>query len=255
MLRLFMAAFLVLGMTTSLMAADAKELFEAKAFKGKEGELKYRLLKPKDYDKEKKYPLVIFFHGAGERGDDNTKQLVHGMGNFASDEIRDKYPAFVIAPQCPNNEQWVNVSWSADKHTMPKEAANSMQLSLELIADMQKEFSIDANRIYVTGLSMGGYATWDAIQREPKLFAAAAPICGGGDVEGAKTMKDVPIWAFHGDQDGAVKPQRSRDMIAALKAVGGDPKYTEYPNTGHDSWSATYRDPKFYEWMFAQKKK
>lgn len=256
MLRVLpLAALAVLGMTTTLLAADAKEQFEARTFKGESGELKYRLLKPKDYDANKQYPLVVFFHGAGERGSDNAKQLVHGMGNFASDEIRAKYPAFVIAPQCPEGKQWVNVPWSHDKHTMPKDASEPMQLTIDLIGALQKEFSIDKSRLYVTGLSMGGFGTWDIIQREPTMFAAAAPICGGGDVDGAKTIVKLPIWAFHGDQDTAVKTQRSRDMIAALKAAGGEPKYTEYPNTGHNSWSATYSDPKFYEWLFAQQKK
>lgn len=246
---------MVLGMLSTSLAADVQALFEARTFKGAGGELKYRLLKPKDYDASRKYPLVIFFHGAGERGSDNERQLVHGMKDFASDKIRDAYPAFVVAPQCPEGQQWVNVPWSADKHSMPKDASDSMQLSLELLAALQKEFSIDKSRLYVTGLSMGGFATWDIVQRQPEMFAAAAPICGGGDVDGAKAIAKLPIWVFHGDSDGAVKTQRSRDMVAALKAAGGEPKYTEYEKTGHDSWSPTYRDPKFYEWLFAQQRK
>jgi predicted peptidase len=254
-MRISLSILLVLGMSSLLSAADAKDLFEARTFKSDSGELKYRLLKPKDYDANQKYPLVIFFHGAGERGDNNTAQLVHGMNNFASDEIREKYPAFVVAPQCPNDQKWADVDWGADKHTMAKEPSKSMKLSLELLAALQKEFSIDKDRLYVTGLSMGGYGTWDVIQRHPDMFAAAAPICGGGDTEGAKAMAKIPIWVFHGDKDTAVKVQRSRDMVAALKAAGSDVKYTEYPNVGHDSWTATYKDPKFYEWLFAQKKK
>jgi predicted peptidase len=198
---------------------------------------------------------VIFFHGAGERGDNNTAQLVHGMNNFASAEIREKYPAFVVAPQCPNNQKWADVDWSADKHTLTKEPSKSMKLSLELLDALQKEFSIDSSRLYVTGLSMGGYGTWDVIHRHPDLFAAAAPICGGGDPAGAKAMAKLPIWVFHGDQDTAVKVKRSREMVEALKAAGSDVKYTEYAGVGHDSWTATYKDPKFYEWLFAQKKK
>lgn len=239
-------------MTSSLVAADVADRFAARTFKGEQGELKYRLFKPAEYDANRKYPLVIFFHGAGERGDDNTKQLVHGMKDFSGDEVQKKFPCFIVAPQCPNGEQWVNVPWSADKHTMPEKPADSLQLSLDLLAALQKEFSIDSKRIYVTGLSMGGYATWDIVQRKPDLFAAAAPICGGGDEAGAKAMAKLPIWAFHGDQDTAVKPERSRAMIAAIKAAGGEPKYTEYEKTGHDSWSATYRDPEFYGWLFAQ---
>ncbi|HTN76737.1 MAG TPA: prolyl oligopeptidase family serine peptidase, partial [Pirellulaceae bacterium] len=240
--------------TASLSAADAKDAYEARTFKGEQGELKYRLLKPKDYNAKEKYPLVIFFHGAGERGDDNAKQLVHGGADFASDAVQGKYPCFVVAPQCPTNQQWVDVPWSADKHAMTEKPSKSLQLSFELLEALRKEFSIDGNRIYVTGLSMGGFGTWDAIQRKPDYFAAAAPICGGGDTAQAKAIAKLPIWVFHGDTDTAVKTQRSRDMVAAIKAAGGEPKYTEYPNTGHNSWTATYSNPKFYEWLFAQKK-
>jgi predicted peptidase len=254
LLACMLAGGWIAPMTKPTQAADAKDLFEARTFRGTAGELKYRLLKPKDYNANRKYPVVIFFHGAGERGDDNAKQLVHGMGNFASDEIRQKYPAFVVAPQCPAGQQWVNVPWSAPRHDMPKEPAPSLALSMELLDALEKEFSIDTARQYVTGLSMGGYATWDAIQRYPDRFAAAAPICGGGDDQAVKEIAKLPIWAFHGDQDTAVKPERSRAMISALKTAGGEPKYTEYKNTGHDSWSATYRDPEFYAWLFAQKK-
>lgn len=250
-----MAATVVLSMATSLLAADPKEAFEAKTFKGSTGELNYRLLKPAGYDASKNYPLVVFFHGAGERGSDNTRQLVHGMGDFASDEIRAKYPAFVIAPQCPEGKQWVNVPWGDASHSLPKEPSEPMQLTLELIESLEKEFSIDKSRLYVTGLSMGGFGTWDIISRHPERFAAAAPICGGGDAAQAKHIAKLPIWVFHGDSDTAVKTQRSRDMVAALKEAGGEPKYTEYENTGHNSWTPTYKNPEFYAWLFAQQRK
>jgi predicted peptidase len=180
------------------------------------------------------------------------------MNEFAADEIMDKYPAFVVAPQCPDGKQWVDVSWSADSHTMPKEPAEPLRQSLDLIAALQKEFAIDKSRIYVTGLSMGGFGAWDAIQRRPEFFAAAVPVCGGGDAalaeKNSEKIKDVPVWAFHGAEDGAVKPKRSRDMIAALKKAGGSPKYTEYEKVGHNSWEKAYVDAKMYEWLFAQKK-
>jgi predicted peptidase len=255
MSRSLLAVLLVLGMTQSLSAADFKDLFDARTFKDGEKELRYRLLIPKAYDANKKYPLVLFFHGAGERGSDNEKQLVHGMKDFASDENRANYPCFVVAPQCPEGQQWVNVSWSADKHALPDKPSESIALSLALLGSLQKEFSIDSQRLYVTGLSMGGFGTWDAIQRHPELFAAAAPICGGGDASAVKPIAKLPIWVFHGDSDTAVKTQRSRDMVAALKSAGSDVKDTEYEKSGHDSWAATYRDPKFFAWLFAQKKK
>jgi predicted peptidase len=176
------------------------------------------------------------------------------MNDFASDEIMAKYPAFVIAPQCPKEKKWVEVDWTTDQHTTPEQPSVGLGATLKLIEAIQKEFSIDAKRIYITGLSMGGYGTWDALARRPELFAAAAPICGGADLATAGKIKAVPIWAFHGDKDTAVKVQRSRDMIAALTAAGGTPKYKEYPGVGHDSWSQTYRDPAFYQWLFAQRK-
>jgi predicted peptidase len=160
----------------------------------------------------------------------------------------------VIAPQCPDNQQWVEVPWTADEHRMPKEPSRPLAQTLELVTALQNEFSIDPDRLYITGLSMGGFGVWDAIQRQPDLFAAAAPVCSGGDATLAKQIKDVPVWAFHGDRDEAVKVRRSRDMIAAIQAAGGQPKYTEYKGVGHDSWTATYKDPELYKWLFAQKR-
>jgi len=238
-----------------LAADDYRGRYEAREYADADGaKLRYRLLKPKEYDPQTKYPLVLFLHGAGERGDDNVRQLVHGMNDFASDEIMAKYPCFVVAPQCPREQKWVDVNWSAPGHEMPGEAAEPLRLTMDAIAALEKEFSIDSARIYVTGLSMGGYGSWDAIARYPDRFAAAAPICGGGDPARADKFAKLPVWAFHGGKDGVVKPQRSREMIEAITAAGGTPKYTEYPNAGHDSWTATYKDPEFYAWLFAQRR-
>lgn len=255
-LALLLGLLLVPQTALDASAADNRDRFEPRTHTDAEGKkLGYRLLKPKDYDPNRKYPLVLFMHGAGERGDDNQRQLVHGMNDFASDEVMAKYPAFVIAPQCPNDAKWVEVDWGATKHKAPEKPSIALRQTFEVLEGLQKEFSIDASRVYVTGLSMGGYGTWDSIERKPDYFAAAAPICGGGDVDQAKKLTKLPIWAFHGDKDTAVKPERSRDMIAAIKAAGGEPKYTEYPGVGHDSWSQTYRNPEFYAWLFAQQRK
>ncbi len=235
--------------------ADDRDRFESRVFSDPEGgQLLYRLLIPKNYDPKTRYPLVLFLHGAGERGDDNKAQLIHGMADYASDALQDKHPCFVVAPQCPANKLWVEVDWSSLKHDLPKQPTESMRQTMSILAGLEKVFSIDPNRIYVTGLSMGGYGTWDAIQRYPDRFAAAVPICGGGAVQQAKRIVHVPIWAFHGDMDTAVPPERSRTMIAALKEAGGAPKYTEYADTGHDSWTATYKNPAVHDWMFAQKR-
>ena len=267
--RFFVAFALLVGLnpgqTSSAQNAvqrDVKKLFSAEEYESPTGKkLLYRFLKPHDFKagekSDKKYPLVVFLHGAGERGDDNTRQLVHGMKDFSSKENMEKYPAFVIAPQCPKGKRWVEVEWSADRHTMPKKPSETMRLTLQLIDQVIKDFPVDRNRIYVTGLSMGGFGTFDMICRRPKLFAAASPICGGGDsrTEIARTIKHIPIWVVHGDKDRAVKVSRSREMVASLKAASGKPKYTELKGVGHNSWSATYSDPEFYKWLFTQRKK
>jgi predicted peptidase len=248
----------ILGWLASVsfaVAADPKTVFEARTYESPNGgQLKYRLMMPENYDSKQKYPLVLFLHGAGERGDDNTVQLVHGMKDFASDENRAKYPCFVLAPQCPNGKKWAEVDWGADTHKTPAEASDPMRLTLEVIAGLEKQFSIDPKRLYVTGLSMGGYGTWDLISRKPNMFAAAIPICGGGDETEAAKISKIPIWVFHGDKDGAVKVERSRRMVKAIEAEGGKPKYTEYAGVGHDSWSRTYADPNVFEWLFSQKR-
>jgi predicted peptidase len=236
-------------------AADTKTVFEARTYQSPNGDkLLYRLMTPANYDAKQKYPLVLFFHGSGERGDDNTAQLVHGMKDFASDENRAKYPCFVMAPQCPTGKKWCEVDWSAETHKTPAEPSDPMRLTLEAIANLEKHFNIDTQRLYVTGLSMGGYGTWDLISRKPNMFAAAIPICGGGDETEAAKLTKIPIWVFHGDKDGAVKVERSRNMIKAIEAAGGKPKYTEYPGVDHDSWTRTYADPNVFEWLFSQKK-
>lgn len=241
--------------TISAEEPDNRDRFAAAVFQDTAGnKLPYRVLAPAKLDPAVKYPLVIFLHGAGERGSDNKKQLVHGMNDFASDEIMAKYPAFVIAPQCPEGQKWVDIDWSAESHQMPAKPSEAMASVFDLIDSFIKTKPVDPKRIYITGLSMGGYGTWDAIQRRPELFAAAVPICGGGDPILAKQIQVVPIWAFHGDKDEAVKVERSRQMIEALKDVGAEPKYTEYKGVGHDSWTKTYKDPAVYEWMFAQRK-
>jgi predicted peptidase len=235
-------------------AADNRDRFEVRTFQNGEYQLPYRLLRPKAYDAQQKYPLVVFLHGAGERGNDNQKQLVHGMNDFASDEIMAKHPAFVLAPQCPEGQVWGGISRLAKVATPPDTLTPALDATLKAAAGLQQEFSIDAKRIYITGLSMGGYGTWNALANRTELFAAAAPICGGGETSSAPKFKDIPIWAFHGADDKTVPALRSREMIDALKAAGGNPKYTEYPGVGHNSWAQTYSDPALYEWLFAQRK-
>lgn len=228
---------------------------EKKVYRDAAGKsLPYRLLAPTKLEPGRKYPLVLFLHGAGERGTDNDKQLVHGVPVFASAENRKKYPCFLVAPQCPTGARWVEVDWGGAAHRQPAEPSAPMQLTLKLLETLTKELPIDSRRIYVTGLSMGGFGTWDIVSRRPNLFAAAVPICGGGDEATAKRIAKVPVWVFHGGKDGVVKPSRSRNMVEAVRKAGGEPKYTEYPNEGHGSWGPAYRDPELLRWLFAQRR-
>ncbi len=249
-------AFAALLLALPVSRAARAEDFAPATFTGSDGKtIPYRLFKPNEYDAKKKYPLVIFFHGAGERGTDNARQIGNGMDVFAKPENQAKYPCFIVAPQCPGEQQWVNVPWGDDTEVQPAEPSQTLRLSMELLDSLQKEYSIDSKRLYITGLSMGGFATWDAITRWPDRFAAAVPICGGGDETKAEKIAKLPLWAFHGSNDDVVKTHRSRDMIAAMKKAGGNPKYTEVPNVGHFAWGAAYSDPNLITWMFAQSRK
>jgi len=243
---------LIFCSTTSLEAATP---FDAKIFKSAKGKfLNYRIHLPENLDSKKEYPFVLFFHGAGERGSDNKKQLIHGAKDLLAYSKRKNVPSIIIAPQCPAGEQWVNTPWGDLSHKLPIEPSDSMRLTIELLKESIKTLPVDEKRIYVTGLSMGGFGTWDIIQRMPKIFAAAIPVCGGGDTEMASVIKTLPIWVFHGGSDKSVKTKRSRDMVAALRKVGGKAKYTEYEGVGHNSWDRTYRDQDVLTWLFHQKK-
>jgi predicted peptidase len=230
--------------------------FQAREFTGSDsGTLLYRLLVPPDYaagDGTSRHALLVFLHGAGERGSDNKAQLKHGR-EFMESVARD-YGCFVLAPQCPSGKRWVEVDWSARDHRLPEKPSEPMGRLLELLAAVQDEFRIDPDRLYVMGLSMGGYGTWGMIQRNPKMFAAAVPICGGADSSQAGRIKDVPIWCFHGAEDRAVPTERSRNIIDAIRKAGGEPKYTEYPSVGHNSWSPAFGEPDLPKWLFAQRR-
>ncbi|MEI6899558.1 MAG: dienelactone hydrolase family protein, partial [Bacteroidota bacterium] len=162
------------------------------------------MLTPDGFDSGKKFPLVLFFHGSGERGNDNSSQLQHGSSLFVDKENRKKFPAFVVFPQCPENTKWVDVDWKHESDIMPVSPTPTMNLVISLLDTLTKYLPIDTARIYVMGLSMGGFGTWDIISRFPGKFAAAVPICGGGDENQADRLIKTPIWAFHGSLDPLV---------------------------------------------------
>lgn len=241
---------------TSALAQDISG-FEARSYQGSKLTLPYRLFKVKNPVAGTKYPLILFLHGAGERGDDNGKQLMANAGAtaWATDAHQTKHPAYVIAPQCPADKQWVDTDWTKGSYSTTTVAiSNQLTTALEIADAVAKEFDTDPARQYITGLSMGGYGTWDAILRNPTRFAAAIPVCGAGDPSKADLIKDLPIWTAHGDADPVVPVSGSRDMVTALKAVGTTIKYSEYPGVQHDAWTMTYANEELIDWLFTNKK-
>jgi MYXO-CTERM domain-containing protein len=232
--------------------------FEARTLQGSKGlTLPYRLFKVKNPTAGTKYPLILFLHGAGERGDNNTSQLTANAGAtvWATDAHQAEHPAYVIAPQCPAGKQWVDTDWTLGSYsTTTVPVSDQLTTALEIADAVATEFGTDPARQYITGLSMGGYGTWDAVVRNPTRFAAALPVCGAGDPSKADLIKLLPLWTFHGDADATVPVKGSRDMVTALKAVGSTVQYTEYPGVGHDAWTMTYANEQVIDWLFENKK-
>jgi predicted peptidase len=216
---------------------------------------RYLLLRPKTIEPGKRYPLVLFLHGAGERGDDPELLKKHFLPAIASDEFRDKFPCFVVAPQCRPDRKWADIPWGTKVSSpIADEPTDQLKMALQCVGDVIHEFPVDSNRLYLTGISMGGYGGWDLAMRQPGRWAAVVPICGGGDESKGDRLVNVPVWAVHGDADPAVPVERSRNMIAAIRKAGGGPKYTELPGVAHDSWTQTYADPNgVFAWMFEQR--
>lgn len=186
------------------------------------------------------YPLVLFLHGMGERGSDLNTVKVNGLPKLAEEQ---DFPFILVSPQCPLGvERYSNWLLHID---------SIYALLDELIA----QYRVDKMRVYVTGLSMGGYGTWEIAKRYPRKFAAIAPICGGGSVEQLERLNDVPVWAFHGAKDEVVPVDESKVMVKALREAGGQVKLTIYPEAYHDCWTETYNDPAFYTWLLSQKNK
>ncbi|MBI3137265.1 MAG: prolyl oligopeptidase family serine peptidase [Sphingobacteriales bacterium] len=238
-------------------------LFEQRVYPTVDGNiLPYRILYPENYDKNKKYPLVLFLHGSGERGKDNEKQLTHGARLFLSAENRKKFPAIVLFPQCPDESFWATST--IDRTVQPArfeldysgEANWPLTAANELVKKMIAEGAVDPGRVYITGLSMGGMGTFESVFRYPNLYAAALPICGGGDVEEYdKRVSKTAFWIFHGSADRAVDVKMSRDMVDKLKKLKVELKYSEYPGVNHNSWDNAFAEPDYLDWMLRHKRK
>ena len=219
------------------------------------GTLPYRLHVPARPEPGRLYPLVVHMHGAGSRGTNNVDQIKTGGADFLKWAASRGEEFVFVAPQCPKDHTWIASPWSAREHRMEEKPTPWLARAIEIIEDAVKRYPVDPDRVYVMGISMGGYATWELLQRRPKLFAAALPCCGGGDTTLAPSLTDVAIWAFHGDADNVVPVYRSQSMVAAIRAAGGRKiRYREYPGVKHNSWTPTFTDPKVFEWLFAQRR-
>jgi predicted peptidase len=238
--------------------------------------LPYYFYIPAHYDPQQKYPLVLMLEGSGERSnpkrtpEQNRQVLMHAQyvqiwsAQYSSPynpNIQQRWPCFVVVPQLTTPQSWVNTNPGKGSYRLAAQPDSSLLLTKELLDSLQEEYTgIDANRLYITGLSLGGYGTWEAIERWPNYFAAAAPVSGAGDPTRAVLLTNLPIWAFHGSKDPRVPVSGSRDMINAIRAKGGKPRYTEFVGAGHGIWGRVYgfdttgRVDDFYPWLFSQSK-
>ena len=204
--------------------------------------LKFRFYGGRGLNKKKRYPVVVFLHGKGSGGSDNEKHLRSVPRMLVEKAFYRNNPSFVIAPQCPDDGRGWRGQFLDDV--------------IGLVDEAIKHLPVDKSRIYITGLSMGGYGTWSAIAEAPDVFAAAVPVCGGGDPRSAKSIRDIPIWAHHGVADNVVPVAASQVMVAALEKVKGRIRYTEYDKESgikHNAWTPCYSNPEVFEWLFSQR--
>jgi predicted peptidase len=227
--------------------------------------LRYRLLLPEDYNPVSTYPMILFLHGAGERGSDNAKQLVHGANLFLQPGIRKDFPAIIVFPQCPTDDFWANVDMRINDTTKKREFVFSeggeprkiMQLLLDWLPEFEKKYPVKRDQRYVMGLSMGGMGTFELVRRKPRFFAAAVPICGGANPATAGAMKETAFWIFHGNKDDVVPYQLSENMALAFQEfyVSAEVNFTIFNNVGHNSWDPAFAEPDLLPWLFSQQLK
>ena len=252
--------FLLMIMSSFGYAQDLS-LFQKKWMVQGGDTLPYRVLLPLGYDSSQNYPVVFFLHGAGERGRDNQKQLVHGAKLFLKDSVRENYKSIVVFPQCPTNDYWGNLLRVHDDKGKRSfdfledgPPGRYMVLLQELVAYVLEKYPVKKGQVYVGGLSMGGMGTFELVKRMPKTFAAAFPICGGANPATAKRLKKTSWWVFHGAKDDVVPPYHSENMVTAMRAAGVKVKFTLYPNANHNSWDSAFAEPGLLTWLFAQHK-
>ncbi len=255
---------LFLSLSVLTIKAQDKSLFDKGLYALKGDTLQYRILFPLQFDPQRKYPLIIVLHGAGERGSDNAAQLAYGTNLFLSGEVRHNHQAIVVYPQCPKDGYWSNVKIEKDPISGKRkfyfqekdaEPTPAMKALLGLTDQFLQKPYVDKKQVYIGGLSMGGMGTFEMLRRRTKVFAAAFAICGGDNTLNAKIYaKKVPLWIFHGKKDNVVPADHSEVMVAAIREAGGDPRYTLYPDAMHDSWTQAFSEPDLLPWLFSHKK-
>ena len=240
MTRIIGALFLGLLPAFTLAQDKTTTGFVDKTFKNADGKTSpYVVFVPKDYDGKKEFPVILFLHGSGETKGGSKMPVEVGIGTAI--KAREKtFPFITVIPQSEKR------TWGA--------ASDDGKRAMAILDEVMKEYKTDPKRIYLSGLSMGGYGTWSLAAAHPDKWAAMVPVCGGGDPKDAEKIKNIPCWCFHGDADTAVPVQKSKDMIEALKKAGAEPKYTEYPKVGHNSWDKAYGTDELYTWLLEQKK-
>lgn len=234
---------------------DVTKAFSKQIYRSGDYTLPYAIYIPKNYDCGENYPLLVFLHGAGERGDDNSLQLTVALQKMFDDPTSPVYESIVIAPQCPENRQWVSASFDSGNYSVSETPeSEELEAVCGIIRELTHEYNIDSDRIYVTGISMGGYGTWDMLCRHGKRIAAGMPVCGGGDPSYAKQIKYIPIRTFHGSEDPAVPPDGTRKMFAALRMAGSKvAEYTEFDGMDHGIWDTVYSDKANLDWLYSHK--
>ncbi|MNK53899.1 Phospholipase/Carboxylesterase [compost metagenome] len=243
-----------------LNAQDLKKYDKGSFIKGKDS-IYYRVLFPENFNPKEKYPLVVFLHGSGERGNDNASQLVHGGKLFLKNDVRKNFPAIVVFPQCPANDFWANINLDKDANGKRKlsfveggKPTKIMHALQGMIKDFLKKPYVNREQVYVGGLSMGGMGTYELLRRERRKFAAAIAICGGDNTNNIEKYKKTPLWIFHGAKDDIVDPALSIAIAERLKTVGDEVKFSLYPNANHNSWDSAFAEPELLPWLFSHKK-
>jgi predicted peptidase len=246
---------LVLLLAGSARAANAADKigaeFQKKMYTDKAGnQMPYRLYIPPSYDAKQKYPLILWLHGAADRGFDNDAQIsggnVNGTRIWTTPQNQAQFPAFVLAPQCPEHKYWAEPDFNI--------VSPELQVALDILAVVEKDWSIDADRVYLAGQSMGGLGAWALLQAFPKRWAGALVLCAYDNFTSAQAIARVPVWVFQGDADLTVPVTMVRDMIKQLEKAGGKPRYSEYHNVGHEVWVKAFAEPELVPWLAAQKR-